>query len=234
MKQNRAAIQPSKQPSFPVYRILAIVVIACILMALADGFLTNYVSKSFVKIILFTLLPYMFFFRLQGWPKYFAFPSNKQLYVSLLLGMSVLGLILSAYFILGPRFNFTMVASALKNNVGVTAENFLFISLYISVVNSFLEEFFFRGFAFLTLKQYFNNKLTTIISAVIFALYHIAIMRGWFGMPLFALLLLGLFVAGLLFNYIDEKTNTILTSWCIHMFANIAINIIGFILLGMI
>ena len=32
--------------------------------------------------------------------------------------------------------------------MGVNAGNFVFVALYISIVNSLLEEFFFRGFAF--------------------------------------------------------------------------------------
>ena len=42
--------------------------------------------------------------------------------------------------------------------MGITAGNFLWVAIYISVMNSFLEEFFFRGFGFITLKKYVNIK----------------------------------------------------------------------------
>ena len=38
----------------------------------------------------------------------------------------------------------------------VKKANFVFVSIYISLANSFLEEFFFRGFSFFTLKKFSN------------------------------------------------------------------------------
>ena len=63
-----------------------------------------------------------------------------------------------------------------------------------------------------------------------FALYHIAMMIGWFGLPVLLLAILGLFVGGVIFNYFNEKYDNVYTSWLIHMFANFAINTIGFML----
>ena len=68
-------------------------------------------------------------------------------------------------------------------------------------------------------------------SAVLFAAYHIAMMIGWFGFGLNALVLLGLTAGGLIFNRLNEKLGCIYGSWLTHMFANFAINTIGFILL---
>jgi CAAX amino terminal protease family. len=46
------------------------------------------------------------------------------------------------------------------------------------------------------------------------------------------LLIAGLFFAGLVFNWLNEKAETIYASWMVHMFANFAINTIGYILFG--
>lgn len=43
---------------------------------------------------------------------------------------------------------------------------------------------------------------------------------------------LGLFGTGLFLNYVDEKSQTLYNSYFMHMFANFAINTIGFILFG--
>ncbi len=56
-------------------------------------------------------------------------------------------------------------------------------------------------------------------------------MAGWFDWWVFALAMLGLFVGGLLFNWLNAKQKNIYTSWLTHMFANFAINTIGFLLL---
>jgi membrane protease YdiL (CAAX protease family) len=120
----------------------------------------------------------------------------------------------------------------LTENIGVTGKNFLFVSLYISFVNSLLEEFFFRGFAFLTLQRSVGKKFAYVFSAASFALYHIAMMIGWFSIGLFLLVMAGLFIGGLLLNYLNAKSQTVYPSWLVHMFANFAINTIGFLLFG--
>jgi hypothetical protein len=56
-------------------------------------------------------------------------------------------------------------------------------------------------------------------------------MIGWFNIGLFALVLVGLAAGGAIFNYLNEKHESVYTSWFVHMFANFAINTIGFILL---
>jgi hypothetical protein len=55
-------------------------------------------------------------------------------------------------------------------------------------------------------------------------------MIGWFGIPVLLLTLFGLFVGGVIFNYFNEKYDNVYMSWLIHMFANFAINTVGFML----
>ena len=50
--------------------------------------------------------------------------------------------------------------------------------------------------------------------------------------PIFALALAGLTVGGMIFNTMNEKLGGIYSSWLTHMFANFAINTIGFMLLA--
>ena len=59
-------------------------------------------------------------------------------------------------------------------------------------------------------------------------------MSNWFSPYLFILALTGLFVGGLIFDYINDKSENIYNSWLVHMFANFAINTIGFIMFGII
>lgn len=112
--------------------------------------------------------------------------------------------------------------------MGVTAENFIWFCIYISFINSLLEEFFFRGFAFLTLSQVGSRKLAYHFSALAFAIYHVAMMIGWFHIGLIILSIFGLYIGGLIFNYFNHNSQTIYTSWVIHISANFAINLIGF------
>ena len=162
----------------------------------------------------------------------FLHPKKKGLLPAITLGVCIYAVILGGYFLVSPFFDFSQIAGALTDNAGVTKENFLYVSLYISFANSFLEEFFFRGFVFTNLKMHSGRKLAYIFSAATFSLYHVAMMIGWFSPLLFALVMTGLVVGGMIFNYMNERLNTIYCSWLTHMFANFAINTIGFLLMA--
>ncbi|HQB32514.1 MAG TPA: hypothetical protein PLI19_04185, partial [Erysipelotrichaceae bacterium] len=70
-----------------------------------------------------------------------------------------------------------------------------------------------------------------IFSSTVFALYHCAMMIGWFNIILYLLLIVSLFVSGLIFNFLNEHFDSIFASWLFHMFANLSINTVGIILL---
>ena len=99
-------------------------------------------------------------------------------------------------------------------------------------MNSFLEEFFFRGYGFITLKKYTSRRFAYIFSSVIFAIYHVGMLVDMFNIWTSILLLVGLIIGGCIFNYLNEANDNIYPSWFVHMFANFAINTIGFILFG--
>jgi len=122
------------------------------------------------------------------------------------------------------------VTSSLTEGMGITADNFIWVAIYISIMNSFLEEFFFRGFGFITLKKYVNVRFAYFFSPVLFAIYHVGMLVGMFHPAVLALLMFGLIIGGLIFNALNDKLGNIYPSWFVHMAANFAINTIGFIL----
>ena len=213
--------------------ILTLTVISCLVMTLVDGVLRpGYAVKSAIKIALFMLIP-LIASKMDHSVLYLSLlrPKKKGLLPAIALGVGIYAVILGGYFLVSPFFDFSQIAGALTDNAGVTKENFLYVSLYISFANSFLEEFFFRGFVFTNLKQHSGRKLAYIFSAVAFSLYHVAMMIGWFSPALFLLVMAGLVIGGMIFNWMNEKLDTIYCSWLTHMFANFAINTIGFMLL---
>jgi len=213
--------------------ILMTALLCCGAMALVDGVLRPaYAVKSAIKILLFLGAPLLLSLRFHeiSCLSLLQFP-KKGFLTALGLGAAVYGIILGGYFLVRPFFDFSSIAGKLTQNAGVTKENFLYISLYISFVNSLLEEFFFRGFLFTNLQQLSTRRFAHGFSAVTFAAYHVAMMLGWFSLPLFLLVMAGLTVGGLIFNYLNQRLGTVYISWLVHMCANFAINTIGFILL---
>ena len=217
--------------------IILIVIVGCLIMGFIDAVIKpEYLVKSFIKITLFSIMPiiYSIYNKELNLSSLFKVRSKKEVIIALLSGAAIFSFILGSYFIIGNFFDFSNVVSSLSENVGVNNSNFIFVAIYISFVNSLLEEFFFRGFAFLKLKEVSNRRFAYIFSALAFALYHVAMMIGWFDISLFILTIVGLFIGGLIFNYFNEKYKNIYVTWLIHMFANFSINYIGLILFNIV
>ena len=209
-----------------------LVIIACIVMGIVDAVIQpGYAIKSAIKIIMFLLIPivYGLFFK-EFNIKNLMKPDKKGLCIALCLGFVIYGVVLGAYWIFKDVFDFSALTGSLNETTGVNKSNFIWVAIYISFVNSLLEEFFFRGFSFITLKKLTSRRFAYVFSSMAFALYHIAMMIGWFGLPVILISLVGLFIGGMIFNRFDEKSENIYLSWLIHMFANFATNTIGFIL----
>ena len=218
--------------------VMLSVFIFSVAITLIDAFVhPDYFLKVPIKIVFFLILPMLFFVMnksdLRELKKLFVF-RKKGLLHALLLGIAVYAVILGGYFLTRNIFDFSNVTASLTDGMGVTAENFIYVSLYISFMNSFLEEFFFRGYGFITLKKYTSRKFAYLFSSVIFAVYHIGMLVVMFNIGILLLLLAGLIAGGCIFNYLNEKNDNIYPSWFVHMFANFAINTVGFILFGII
>ncbi len=211
---------------------VTLIVFCCVAMALIDTFLSPpYFLKSLYKAALFLICPavWIIITQIGGWKQLFI-PSKRGLLTALGIGFAVFIIIFGGYFLIGSFFDLSGITKSLTSKIGVDKDNFLFVALYISLVNSLLEEFFFRGFAFTTLLKSSSRTFAYIFSALAFSLYHVSVMIGWFGLPLYSLILISLFAGGLIFNYAREKSGNIYIPWMIHMFANFAINGIGLIL----
>lgn len=212
--------------------IILITAIACLCMGIVDAVIQpGYFVKSILKSILFLGLPILYALYDKDFQIKSLFKLHKKgIFTALGLGIILYGIVLGAFFLFRNVFDFSKLTSSLTSTTGVNKNNFIFVALYISFINSFLEEFFFRGFSFLKLKNTVPRGLAYVISALLFALYHIAMMIGWFDILVILLALLGLFLGGIIFNFFNEKYNNIYLSWIIHMFINFATNTIGFIL----
>lgn len=216
--------------------IMLSVFLFAIAITLIDAFLhPNYFLKIPIKILFFLALPLLFFAKnkevFKEFKKIFVFKKGGLL-KAFLLGVGVYAIILGGYFLTRNVIDFSNVTSSLTEGMGITAKNFIYVSLYISLMNSFLEEFFFRGFGFITLKKYTSRRIAYIFSSTLFAVYHVGMLVGMFNFWVLLLLLGGLIIGGCIFNYLNESNDNIYPSWFVHMFANFAINTVGFILFG--
>lgn len=132
------------------------------------------------------------------------------------------------FFIFKNQIEWGGIRESLTTKEGFTKENCFFGFAYIIIFNSFLEEAFYRGF----FPRLISNKVVGyIISALLFSIYHIGIIGSWFNIPIFIICVVGLAIVGLFLQWISIRYKTIVANWMVHASANIAINIIGTLLL---
>ena len=111
----------------------------------------------------------------------------------------------------------------------------LYLGKYVSFSDEVMVDDIARGMEYAVREEIVpklaaGERFACLFSALSFALYHTAMMLGWFSPPLFLLALAGLAAGGVLFDLLDAGSGTIFPSWAVHIFANLAINTVGFIL----
>ena len=213
--------------------------LACVFMYFIEQVvMVDYVIKTLLKIIVFTSIPIIYFKLFKKSTIVEALNLNKldkkQLKIGLILGLISFAVVLIAYQIAKGFMDIEGIVKELEQKSNITPTNFLLVGLYITFGNSFLEEFFFRGFIFLNLYESKNKVQAYLYSALLFSLYHIGIFRNWFNIWLTLLAVLGLVAIGLVFNWLNTKSKNFLNSWIVHILADIAIIIVGMRIMGMI
>ena len=129
-------------------RILCTIVLICLSMAFVEAVLQpGYAVKSAIKLLLFAAAVCALG-DVRCWLR------REGLGLGLLLGGGIFAVILLAFFLFRPFLDLDSIAQGLLGKEGVSRENFLWVALYISVVNSLLEELLFRGLGYLELRKH--------------------------------------------------------------------------------
>ena len=117
--------------------ILAILLFGCAVMAVVDGVIQpGYAIKSLVKLTLFLGLPLWWSRQAKVSLRPLFTRPRQGLRAALLLGAGVFAVILGGFFLTRGIFDFSGLTTALTVGTGVRRENFLWVALYISFVNS--------------------------------------------------------------------------------------------------
>ena len=214
-----------------VFSIVFLVIGCCIIISFIETIIGPiYFIKSAIKIVIFLLLPFLYF-RLLNIKLFDNFSSlnRKNIIKLLILGSLIYGVIIGAYFLTRNIFDYSSLVNSLSIDQKVNNNSFISVALYISFCNSFLEEFLFRYISFIKLSKYINKKISYLFSSLIFAIYHISMIGSSFPILLLILSLIGLTIGGFIFDYVDDKNKNIYNSWIIHMFADFAIMTIWYI-----
>ena len=217
------------------YILTTSIISISILFIVEQVMMASYLNKTITKIIMFTLIPIRYIIKIKKVTIQEGLKikrlSLKTIYLGITLGIGVVFVIGLSYYIFRNLIDINSIVYELETKSKVTQENYIMVATYFCIGNSFLEEFFFRGYIFLNLYEVGHKKFAYNFSAILFALYHIAIFRTWFSVGILLLCLLGLYIGAIIFNYVDTKSNNFLNSWIIHILADIMIASIGYMYL---
>lgn len=206
--------------------ILAIV--ACLIYTVSLFSPCNsYWVTSLVKLIVFGTFPFVYLLRQkEKLPRILSVGDKETLKIPAMLGAGCCVVIWIGYGLLYQLFDSRQILAGLSAQA-ITKSVYPFVFLHIVLVNSFLEEFFFRGFLFRNFYLQGKKTYAYLFSSVLFSLYHIGIFQSWFSVPMVIFCLVGLVFAGIFFCEVDRRCQNIYGGWLIHLGANVGINVIG-------
>ncbi|HWO74571.1 MAG TPA: CPBP family intramembrane glutamic endopeptidase [Bacillus sp. (in: firmicutes)] len=220
-----------------VFQVCIIALCSCSVLFVIEQILdVNYFIKTVSKVFFFLVIPILYIRYICKRTVKESFNIQKVRWKSVrlgfLFGSLAFGIILLTYWVLRSIIDTDAIMYDLQERSGITPEIFIFVALYITFGNSLMEEFYFRGFLFLNVYKTGYKVFAHVFSAFLFAVYHTAIFATWFSFELMLLALAGLFIAGILFNWLNTYSQNFLNSWIFHIMADIAIILIGLHLYG--
>lgn len=187
----------------------------------------NYLSSSLYKVVFLFPLIYRLWIEKasikDAFNQGFSFASfKKNFFKSLFLGLILASIYLVTFFTLSQFIDFQSIVQGLKSKADIDVSNILFIGLYIILINSLLEEFFWRGFLFDEMSKIMRPWLASGFTGVAFAFHHLMFYYAWFTTPVFLLVSAGLAGFAIIINMVFSRYQDLFSCWFIHMFADIA------------
>ena len=151
--------------------------------------------------------------------------------VAIALGLLLSAVIYAAYLLLAPLLvdPAQVRASALRVGIGTPAR-FLLFALYLTAVNSLLEEYVWRWFVLRKCEELLpgtSGWVPVSLSAFFFTLHHVIALSAQFPAAATALASLGVFVAGLTWSWCYHRYRSIWPGYVSHLIADFTLLWIG-------
>jgi uncharacterized protein len=138
------------------------------------------------------------------------------------LGAAAVAIFWGAYFLWGDLLlDKAMIAEKIGQQFSVTSRTVLFVAPVTIFLNSLLEEFFYRGFAFGQLSQR-HRRLGYLLPAGTFTLQHMLFIHHWASPLPMAMAVVGLFVFAVVLEKAYEAADSIVAPWVVHILGDVA------------
>jgi membrane protease YdiL (CAAX protease family) len=138
------------------------------------------------------------------------------------LGLAAIAIFWTAYFLFGDLLlDHAKIAASISRQFTVNANTVLFVAPVTSFLNSFIEEFFYRGFAFGLLVRK-NRVVGYLLPAAVFTTQHVMFFWYWLEWIPFCLATGGLLVFALVLEWLYKRANSIVAPWIVHICGDVA------------
>lgn len=159
-------------------------------------------------------------------------PQRKQSTIyGIISGILISTIILTIFFIFREYFNdLSSIITEKAESFGIKNYYILF-SIFLSLIHSLIEEYYWRWFIFGNLLKKFSFKISAIIASIGFGLHHFILLSQFF--PTIITVLFGstVILGGIIWCWTYKKTGSLLGSWISHAFVDAAIMYIGYLLI---
>lgn len=150
-------------------------------------------------------------------------------------GLLILAVILTGYqFWFAPAGYLTTGAEEIAHKLsgmGVrTVGAYVVLSVFYSLIHSFLEEYYWRWFVFGKLRQFVSVPVAIVVSSLGFMAHHVLVLAfyfGWYSVQT-VLFSLAVAVAGAIWATNYQRSGSLLGPWISHALADAAIFLVGY------
>ncbi len=124
------------------------------------------------------------------------------------------------------------IAARLDNLGAATPGRFLVMALFLALLHSFLEEYYWRWFLFARLRTRLQPGAAIVLSSLAFTAHHVIVLHAFTGSGRFAwatvLLSLAVAAAGAIWAWMYARNGSLYTVWISHALVDLAIMGIGY------
>ena len=110
-------------------------------------------------------------------------------------------------------------------------ENFWLFALSLSLVNSLVEEFYWRWFVYGQVRRALPRGPALVLGAGAFAAHHFVVASGFAPFPWYIVGGMAVFLAGVIWNLMFEAQRTLVGAWVAHIIVDLGILWVGYRLL---
>jgi uncharacterized protein len=168
----------------------------------------------------------------EGKPWSWSPPRRGGLLVGLLLGLIMGAFVLGGYRLLASGWiNLEHLRALAERNGFGTIARYFGLAIYLTLVNSLLEEYVWRWFVFRRSEELFGSWSAVVLAAVFFTIHHTVALRIQFGWEITLLGSLGVFISALVWSGCYLRYRSVWPGYVSHILADTAIFIVGWRLL---